>query len=98
MRIEQFILSAQSSARVTLLRVLFPYTTDLQVALPTLLPELIEHFASRKGYTIHDDVLPCLKELQKTNLKLGIISNSDPRTMKVMESLGIVPAYISPDQ
>lgn len=71
--------------------------SDLQIALPTLLPELIEHFASMKGYTIHDDVMPCLQELQHTNLKLGIISNSDPRTMKVMESLGIVPEYISPD-
>lgn len=71
---------------------------DLQIALPTLLPDLIEHFASRKGYTIHDDVLPCLQELQNTDLKMGIISNSDPRTMKVLESLGIVPEYISPEK
>lgn len=77
---------------------LFTPYSDLQLALPTLLPELIEHFASRKGYVIHDDVLPCLQELRQGNLKLGIISNSDPRTMKVMESLGIVPDYVSPEK
>lgn len=63
-----------------------------------MIPDLIEHFASRKGYTIHDDVMPCLKELQNSSLKLGIISNSDPRTIKVVESLGIVPEYIMSEQ
>jgi FMN phosphatase YigB (HAD superfamily) len=72
--------------------------SDLQLALPTLLPELLENFASRKSFVIHDDVLPCLQDLQQSNLKLGIISNSDPGTMKVVESLGIVPEYVSPEQ
>lgn len=42
--------------------------------------------------------MPCLHELQNSKLKLGIISNSDPRTIKVVESLGIVPEYVPPEQ
>lgn len=71
---------------------------DLQITLPTLLPALMERFASREGYVLHDDVLPALQHLKNGGFKLGILSNSDPRTIKVIESLGIVPDYIPDDK
>lgn len=47
---------------------------------------------------LHDDVLPCLDALKThTDVKLGVVSNSDPRTMQVLNSLGIVPTYIRQD-
>lgn len=74
------------------------YAADLQITLPTLIPALIHRFASKEGYAPHDDVIPCLQALKDKNMAMGIISNSDPRTIKVIESLGIVPHFISPNE
>lgn len=67
---------------------------DLQITLPTLLPALMERFASREGYVLYEDVAPTLRILKERGIKLGVLSNSDPRTIKVIESLGIVPDLI----
>ena len=77
---------------------MFRLSTDLQITLPTLLPALIHRFSSDEGYVLHDDVLPCLETLKtRKDIKLGVVSNSDPRTMQVLDSLGIVPTYIRQD-
>ena len=55
----------------------------------------MERFASKEGYVLHEDVLPCLEQLTDRGFKLGVLSNSDPRTIKVIESLGIVPDLIA---
>lgn len=74
--------------------------TDLQLALPTLVPDLIERFASRKGYELPVDVLPGLEALCEIHPRItfGIISNSDPRSIRALESLGIVPRFVSKDK
>ena len=71
---------------------------DLKLALPTLLPELIGHFATDKAYILHEDVLPCLQMLKGAHVKLGILTNSDPRAALVVESLGITPTYVPNQQ
>ena len=58
----------------------------------------MQRFASREGYVLHQDVLSCLAELKGRGIKLGVLSNSDPRTIKVIESLGVVPDFVPLDK
>lgn len=54
----------------------------------------MDRFASKAAYSVHTDVMECLERLNEGNITLGIISNSDPRTIKVVENLDIVPRLI----
>jgi putative hydrolase of the HAD superfamily len=48
---------------------------------------LYEHFATAAPWRIFDDVMPCLRELKKRGLKLGIISNWDTRLRPLLRAL-----------
>jgi dihydrofolate synthase/folylpolyglutamate synthase len=48
---------------------------------------LYRHFASAAPWRIFDDVTPCLRELKRRGLKLGIISNWDNRLRPLLREL-----------
>lgn len=65
-----------------------------------LIPDLLNHFSSSRGYNLHADVLPFFQELGKarthpdcndalSSLSVGIISNSDDRVSSILSSLGL---------
>ncbi|KAL5050504.1 hypothetical protein BDW71DRAFT_174066 [Aspergillus fruticulosus] len=64
-----------------------------------LVQDLLERFASARGYKLYDDVEPFLKEVRAQEMKtgqgkgrkvvIGVVSNSDDRISSVLESLGV---------
>jgi len=52
-----------------------------------LFDALYSHFASATAWRVFDDVLPCLRELKRRKLKLGIISNWDARLGPLLREL-----------
>jgi REG-2-like HAD superfamily hydrolase len=52
-----------------------------------LFAALYAHFASTAPWRIFDDVTPCLRELKRRGLKLGIISNWDDRLRPLLHEL-----------
>jgi putative hydrolase of the HAD superfamily len=61
----------------------------------TVVDEITETFESNKGYTSYDDVELFLKKIDERrtlneNILLVVLSNGEPRVMKVLESLGLL--------
>ncbi|KAL4751633.1 hypothetical protein BDW72DRAFT_91070 [Aspergillus terricola var. indicus] len=64
-----------------------------------LIRDLLERFASARGYRLYDDVVPFLKGVRAQRMKtsqgrgrkvvVGVVSNSDDRISSVIESLGV---------
>jgi dihydrofolate synthase / folylpolyglutamate synthase len=54
---------------------------------PALFEALYSHFATIAPWRIFDDVLPCLRELKRRGLKLGVISNWDERLRPLLRDL-----------
>ncbi|KAL4952593.1 hypothetical protein BDW69DRAFT_200680 [Aspergillus filifer] len=69
-------------------------TTEIPDA---LIQDLLERFASKRGYKLYDDVEPFFRGLRARQLShgrrrkvvVGVISNSDDRISPVLESLGV---------
>jgi REG-2-like HAD superfamily hydrolase len=57
---------------------------DVDVALPSVVDELMKRFSSKEGYEVFPDVLPCLKGLQSMGIRMGIVSNADSRMRDVL--------------
>ena len=53
----------------------------------SLFDALYSHFATAAPWRIIDDVAPCLRELKRRGLKLGIISNWDDRLRPLLREL-----------
>jgi dihydrofolate synthase/folylpolyglutamate synthase len=53
----------------------------------SLFGALYSHFATAAPWRIFDDVAPCLRELKRRGLKLGIISNWDDRLRPLLREL-----------
>jgi dihydrofolate synthase / folylpolyglutamate synthase len=53
----------------------------------SLFAALYSHFATAGPWRIFDDVTPCLRELKRRGLKLGIISNWDERLRPLLREL-----------
>jgi dihydrofolate synthase/folylpolyglutamate synthase len=53
----------------------------------SLFGALYSHFATAAAWRIFDDVAPCLQELKRRGLKLGIISNWDDRLRPLLGEL-----------
>ena len=68
--------------------------SDLQVALPTLAPAIVQRFRTRQAYDVPDDVLPGLEALHQSKLRLGVLTNSDDAIVDALEACGIVGAWI----
>ena len=52
-----------------------------------LFDALYRHFATAAPWRVFDDVAPCLRELRRRGLKLGIISNWDERLRPLLRDL-----------
>jgi len=57
--------------------------------------ELYHHFATATPWFVYPDVLPALKEWQKLNIQLGIISNFDSRLYPVLQALELSEFFTS---
>lgn len=42
---------------------------------------------------VYDDVKPCLRELKRRRIRLGIVSNWDPSLRNLMRALGLTPYF-----
>ncbi|KAL4872338.1 hypothetical protein BDV12DRAFT_142216 [Aspergillus spectabilis] len=71
-----------------------------EVGVPdALIEDLLERFASARGYSLYEDVGPFFQRLRKAQgggkgkgkrkVVIGVVSNSDDRISSVLESLGI---------
>ncbi|RDW72269.1 uncharacterized protein DSM5745_07441 [Aspergillus mulundensis] len=56
-----------------------------------LVEDLLDRFASKRGYRLFDDVGPFLKAVRAQSRKvvIGVVSNSDDRISSVLDSLGV---------
>ncbi|KAL4808874.1 HAD-like domain-containing protein [Aspergillus unguis] len=56
-----------------------------------LIQDLLDRFASDRGYKLYDDVAPFFRALRakKRDVVVGVVSNSDDRISPVLELLGI---------
>ncbi|KAI9280680.1 HAD-like domain-containing protein, partial [Sporodiniella umbellata] len=48
---------------------------------------IYNRFTTAEAYSVFPDVLRTLKELEQKGFKMGVISNSDERVVKIIESL-----------
>jgi len=53
----------------------------------TFFPSLYQAFTAPSAWRLFDDVLPCLEELRRRGLKLGVISNWDERLRPLLREL-----------
>jgi len=52
-------------------------------SLGEIVPRLMHRFASREGYKLFEDSLPCLERLQSLGIRTGLVSNTDSRMSKL---------------
>ncbi|RXK39363.1 hypothetical protein M231_03315 [Tremella mesenterica] len=70
--------------------------TLLDEVMKILGPRLLRRFESQEGYKCFPETLRLLKELRKSNVKISAVSNSDPRILKTLSSLQILPLLTHP--
>jgi FMN phosphatase YigB (HAD superfamily) len=92
---------------------LFPVLSDLNIPedvirktiLPDLSQQLLRHFSSKKGYSIHEDsanVLETIRNLRDNDKPgsrtiVGVVSNSDPRVGGILRSFGLNVSSTTPN-
>ncbi|OWZ63222.1 hypothetical protein AYX15_04743 [Cryptococcus neoformans] len=54
-------------------------------------PALMSRFESDFGYRNFPETVACLKELKELEVKTSVVSNADPRILKTLDSLQILP-------
>ncbi|KAI8368054.1 HAD-like domain-containing protein [Blakeslea trispora] len=64
-------------------------TKDLDPSFDQLYDALYSRFTTAEAYSVFPDVLDTLEELKRLGFKMGVISNSDERVVKVIESLNL---------
>ncbi|RSH87113.1 hypothetical protein EHS25_003602 [Saitozyma podzolica] len=57
---------------------------------------LLTRFESDHGYRDFDDTLRCLQALKDLGIKISVVSNADPRILKTLDSLNILPLLTCP--
>ncbi|KAI8329613.1 HAD-like domain-containing protein [Choanephora cucurbitarum] len=62
---------------------------DLDSSFDPLYDALYARFTTAEAYSIFPDVLDTLDQLKKLGYQMGVISNSDERVVKVIESLDL---------
>ncbi|KAL2819322.1 hypothetical protein BDW59DRAFT_121350 [Aspergillus cavernicola] len=71
------------------------YHNSSEMEVPdALIEDLLERFASARGYKLYEDVGPFFRELracreERRRVVIGVVSNSDDRISSVLESLGV---------
>lgn len=51
--------------------------------------KLLDHFTTDKAYALYDDVIPVLSVLRDHDISAIVATNSDPRVLKILQSLGV---------
>lgn len=51
----------------------------------------MSRFQSDEGYRNFPETIACLKELKELEVKTSVVSNADPRILKTLDSLQILP-------
>nr|XP_019050909.1 hypothetical protein I302_01352 [Kwoniella bestiolae CBS 10118]OCF29839.1 hypothetical protein I302_01352 [Kwoniella bestiolae CBS 10118] len=64
---------------------------DLEENISRIGPALMSRFESDHGYRNFPETIECLKALREMGIKTSIISNADPRILKTLDSLKILP-------
>lgn len=68
--------------------------TFAPIELPTdTITMLHDFFSSGQAYEVYRDTVPLLKKLQQDNIPMAIISNSDVRSLKVLDSLNLLQFF-----
>ncbi|WVR08792.1 hypothetical protein IAU60_005850 [Kwoniella sp. DSM 27419] len=70
--------------------------TELRDKMPSIGPALMSRFESDRGYRTFPETLQCLKTLKDLGIKTSVVSNADPRILKTLESLQILPLLTHP--
>jgi REG-2-like HAD superfamily hydrolase len=66
---------------------------SLDSVFPMLYDDILKEFMDAKSYKIYDDVVETLGLLKSMNIKLGIISNSDIRSLYILEILDLAKYF-----
>ncbi|WWC65006.1 uncharacterized protein I303_107620 [Kwoniella dejecticola CBS 10117] len=70
--------------------------TELDDKIGKIGPALMSRFESDEGYRNFPETIECLKDLRQMGVKTSIISNADPRILKTLDSLDILPLLTYP--
>ncbi|WVQ95417.1 hypothetical protein IAU59_002514 [Kwoniella sp. CBS 9459] len=69
---------------------------DLDAKIELIGPTLMRRFESDEGYHNFPETIETLKALRKLGVKTSVISNADPRILKTLSSLEILPLLSHP--
>ncbi|WRT70923.1 uncharacterized protein IL334_007922 [Kwoniella shivajii] len=69
---------------------------DLDENIGVIGPALMSRFESDEGYRNFPETTSCLQELRQMGVKTSITSNADPRILKTLSSLEILPLLSHP--
>lgn len=60
---------------------------------PELFTAIYDRFAEADSWLVYDDVIPTLQALEKSGVKLAVISNWDDRLRSLLEKLGLATYF-----
>ena len=66
---------------------------SLDLVFPSLYNDVLREFSLAESYGIYSDVVETLNALKKLNFKLGIISNSDIRSLHILNILDLAKFF-----
>nr|XP_031858266.1 uncharacterized protein CI109_006317 [Kwoniella shandongensis]KAA5525338.1 hypothetical protein CI109_006317 [Kwoniella shandongensis] len=69
---------------------------ELDKKIDVIAPSLLARFESDEGYHNFPETIACLNAIRDLGVKTSIISNADPRILKTLESLKILPLLSHP--
>ncbi|WVO12698.1 hypothetical protein L204_100304 [Cryptococcus depauperatus] len=69
---------------------------ELSQKIHIIAPALMSRFENGIGYKDFPETISCLYELRRLGVKTSIVSNSDPRILKTLYSLNILPLLSHP--
>jgi putative hydrolase of the HAD superfamily len=64
-----------------------------QAALDRAFAEVFEHYATAAAWRTYADTKPVLRRLRDRGLRLGVVSNFDARLRRLLDALGLAPAF-----
>lgn len=71
----------------------FCHLTGLERDADAIVKEIHEHYLSARAWKIYEDVKPCLKELKRDHLVLGVVSNWSTSLKDLLRDLQLLPYF-----
>ncbi|KAK4689654.1 hypothetical protein P7C73_g447, partial [Tremellales sp. Uapishka_1] len=65
--------------------------SQIETGMNKLGPALLARFESEKGYRNFPETIAVLEELKRLGIKTSVVSNADPRILRTLEALHILP-------